>query len=153
MIFGSLLFLFLGDLLIMKRFFILLFILSAYSSLFSQSMNGGENKIDDIRSFDAKDLMTIETKNYKNVIKSVPESNISLSYHSTYKEVRIVFSCPYSKYDEGETIIAIRNIMLDFVKEKGFYHYSRLNDDIIKFKKDEKGIVWINRFVHMKIFK
>ena len=97
--------------------------------------------------------MTVETKNFENVIKNVPESKLLLSYYPTYKEVRIVLSCPYNKYDEGETIIAIRNIMLDFIEEKGFYHYSRLDEDIIKFKKDEKDIVWIDYFVHMKIFK
>lgn len=137
----------------MKRLFILLFILTMCSSLFSQSMNGGENKIGEIRTFDSKDLMTVETKNFENVIKNVPESKLLLSYYPTYKEVRIVLSCPYNKYDEGETIIAIRNIMLDFIEEKGFYHYSRLDEDIIKFKKDEKGIVWIDYFVHTKIFK
>lgn len=137
----------------MKRLFILLFILTMCSSLFSQSMNGGENKIGEIRTFDSKDLMIVETKYFENVIKNVPESKLLLSYYPTYKEVRIVLSCPYNKYDEGETIIAIRNIMLDFIEEKGFYHYSRLDEDIIKFKKDEKGIVWIYYFVHTKIFK
>lgn len=138
----------------MKRFLILsFFILTMCSSLFSQSMNGGENKIGEIRSFNAKDLMTVETKNFENIIKNVPESKLSLSYYPTYKEVRIVLSCPYNKYDEGEIIIAIRNIMLDFIEEKGFYHYSRLDEDIIKFKKDEKDIVWIDYFVHTKIFK
>lgn len=137
----------------MKRFFILLFILSVYSLLFSQSMNGGENKIGEIRTFDSKDLMSVETKNFENVIKNVPESKLSLSYYPTYNEVRIVFSCPYNKYDEGETIIAIRNMMLDFIEEKGFYHYSRLSNDIIKYKNDENGVVWIDYFVHMKIFK
>ena len=137
----------------MKRLFILLFIITMCSSLFSQSMNGGENKIGEIRTFDSKDLMIVETKYFENVIKNVPESKLLLSYYPTYKEVRIVLSCPYNKYDEGETIIAIRNIMLDFIEEKGFYHYSRLDEDIIKFKKDEKGIVWIYYFVHTKIFK
>lgn len=152
MIFGSLLFI-LGDLLIMKRFFNLLFILFICSLLFSQSMNDGENKIGEIRSFDSKDLMVVETKNFENVIKNVPESKLSLSYYPIYNEVRIVLSCPYSKYDEGETIIAIRNIMIDFIEEKGFYHFSGLNEDVIKYKKDENHIVWINYFAHIKIFK
>ena len=43
--------------------------------------------------------------------------------------------------------------MLDFIEEKGFYHYSRLSDDIIKYKKDEDGIVFINYFAHFKIYK
>lgn len=137
----------------MKRLFILLFIITMCSSLFSQSMNGGENKIGEIRSFNTKDLMTVETKNFENVIKNVPESKLLLSYYPTYKEVRIVLSCPYNKYDEGETIIAIRNIMLDFIEEKGFYHFSGLNEDVIKYKKDENRIVWINYFAHIKIFK
>ena len=77
----------------------LLFIISMCSSLFSQSMNGGENKIGEIRSFNTKDLMTVETKNFENVIKNVPESKLLLSYYPTYKEVRIVLSCPYNKYE------------------------------------------------------
>lgn len=137
----------------MKKYILFSLIMIIISTfVFSYSMNNGENK-NEIRTFDARDLMKVEIKSYDNIIKNIKKSKLILSYHVTYKEVRIQFSCPYDQYDEGETIIAIRNVMLDFIEEKGFYHYSRLSDDIIKYKKDEDGIVFINYFAHFKIYK
>lgn len=137
----------------MKKYIVFLLIICFISPfLFPQTMNNGENK-EEIKTFDVKDLINVEMKFYDNVIENVSESKLILYYYSMYKEVRIQFSCPYNRYNEGDAIIAIRDIMLDFIKEKGFYHYSRLANDIIKFEKNDNDIVFITYFAHFKIYK
>ena len=42
-------------------------------------MNTGENK-NEIRTFDARDLMKVEIKSYDNIIKNIKKSKLILSY-------------------------------------------------------------------------
>ena len=75
----------------MKKYILFSFIMIIISTfVFSYSMNTGENK-NEIRTFDARDLMKVEIKSYDNIIKNIKKSKLILSYHVTYKEVRIQF--------------------------------------------------------------
>lgn len=121
--------------------------------IYSQNMNSGENLMREDKIITSSDTNKIETYNYDNPLNKKSFSQMKFYYYPYFNELRIEFKCAQSIYDNGEVIIAIRDRLLEFIASKGYYHYSRLQKDIIGYTKNDNDEVIVNYFVQVKIFK
>jgi len=130
------------------------FILSYFLiPIYSQNMNSGENLMREDKIVSLTDTNKIETYNYDNPLNKKSFSQMKFYYYPYFNELRIEFKCAQSIYDNGEVIITIRDRLLEFIAFKGYYHYSRLQKDIIGYTKNDNDEIIVNYFVQVKIFK
>lgn len=140
----------------MKQIYILFGLLITFSScIYSQNMNIGENKFEPLSTFSVDKYLEVE----ETIIKTIDDNleiksgEIKILYYPVYKEARIIFKCTFDTYKEDVALCTIRNTLIDFTIKKGFYHYTRLEDDVVKFNKDENGITLANYTTRVKFYK
>jgi uncharacterized protein YihD (DUF1040 family) len=77
-------------------------------------------------------LEGFETKTIK---AEVSEKNVSveLQYTEETKNLVVIYTIKYRKFDEADAVITIRDIVKKFCDERGFKHYKTYSDDIIKY--------------------
>ncbi len=54
---------------------------------------------------------------------------IDIEYIPDLREAKITYTCPTALYKENEAITAIKNRLILFTKEKGYFHYSYYQRD------------------------
>ncbi len=138
----------------MKLIYILLGLLITFSSrTYSQNMNTGENRFEPPPTFSVDKYLEVEETIIKLNDSEIKSGEIKILYYPVYKEVRIIFKCSLNTYKEDIALCTIRDNLIYFTTKKGFYHYTRLEDDVVKFNKDENGITTANYTTHVKLYK
>lgn len=137
----------------MKLIYILLGLLIFSSYSYSQNMNNGENKFEQLPTFSIDEYLEVEEIIIKLNNPEIQNGEIKILYYPVYKEVRIIFKCTFNTYKEDIALCIIRDNLIDFTTKKGFYHYTRLENDVIKFNKDKNGITLANYITHVKFYK
>lgn len=138
----------------MKQIYILFGLLIGFSSyIYSQNMNIGENKFEPLSTFSVDKYLEVEETIIKINNPEIKSGEIKILYYPVYKEARIIFKCTFDTYKEDVALCTTRNTLIDFTIKKGFYHYTRLEDDVVKFNKDENGITLANYTTRVKFYK
>lgn len=66
-------------------------------------------------------------------------ASVKIEYSPMYDEVRIYYETLYVSYDRAEAMNTVMACLLDFQKDKQYYHYRYLKDDRERYYKDSRG--------------
>ena len=58
--------------------------------------------------------------------------SIAIEYTEMLSEARFIYSCDSRIFDERDAIKIVRERLINFMKEKGYFHYSYLRPTITK---------------------
>ncbi len=80
-------------------------------------------------------LAALEGFGVQTIKADVPDKNVSveLQYTEDTKNLVVIYTVKYRKFDEGDAVATIRDIVQKFNEEHGFKHYRMYSDDIIKY--------------------
>ena len=73
-------------------------------------------------------VQILEGKVTSNYLKKV--GKITIEYMPAYNEARFIYSCPSPLYDEKNAIPAVKESIVNFYKEKGYYTYTYLKPSL-----------------------
>ncbi len=66
-------------------------------------------------------------------------ASVKVEYQPMHDELRIYYETLYVTFDKGEAMNAVKACLEKFVKDKKYYNYKYMEDDRIKYFKDERG--------------
>ena len=65
-------------------------------------------------------------------------ASVKIEYQPMHDELRIYYETLYVTFDKGEAMNTVMACLQDFVKENKYYNYKYMEDDKIKYFKDER---------------
>ena len=65
-------------------------------------------------------------------------ATVKIEYQPMHDELRIYYETLYVTFDKGEAMNTVMACLQDFVKENKYYNYKYMEDDKIKYFKDER---------------
>jgi hypothetical protein len=80
-------------------------------------------------------LTALEGYGVQTIKADVPEKNVTveLQYTEDTKNLVVIYTVKYKKFDEGDAVATIRDIVQKFNEEHGFKHFKTYSEDIIKY--------------------
>ena len=66
-------------------------------------------------------------------------ANVKIEYQPMHDELRIYYETLYVTFDKGEAMNTVMACLQDFVKDNKYYNYKYMEDDRIKYFKDDRG--------------
>ena len=70
-----------------------------------------------------------------------------------HDELRIYYETMYVTFDKGEAMNTVMACLLDFIKEYKYYNYKYMEDDKLKYPKDERGQRRAQYSSHIKLVR
>ncbi len=66
-------------------------------------------------------------------------ASVRIEYQPMHDEARIYYETLYVTFDKGEAMNTVMACMQKFVKDNKYYNYKYMQDDRVKYFKDERG--------------
>ena len=66
-------------------------------------------------------------------------ANVKIEYQPMHDELRIYYETLYVTFDKGEAMNTVLACLQKFVKDNKYYNYKYMEDDRIKYFKDDRG--------------
>ena len=66
-------------------------------------------------------------------------ATVKIEYQPMHDELRIYYETLYITFDKGEAMNTVMACLQDFVKDNKYYNYKYMEDDRIKYFKDDRG--------------
>ncbi len=66
-------------------------------------------------------------------------ATVKIEYQPIHDELRIYYETLYVTFDKGEAMNAVMACLQKFIKENKYYNYRYMEDDRIKYFKDDRG--------------
>ena len=66
-------------------------------------------------------------------------ATVKIEYQPIHYELRIYYETLYVTFDKGEAMNAVMACLQKFIKENKYYNYRYMEDDRIKYFKDDRG--------------
>jgi hypothetical protein len=63
---------------------------------------------------------------------------LDFEYFPELQELKITYSCNSGIFDEKEAITTIKNRLIPFTKEKGYFSYSFYTKDVLKYDNENR---------------
>lgn len=104
----------------MKKYFLLAAMMLLIASAFCQK--------DDEKPYETQILLYQASEYTK-----LDGVQLEIVYFPYIDQARARYIVPKPDYSEDDAVVVIRNMLLDFLKLKGYYHYHRLQPDKTKY--------------------
>ena len=66
-------------------------------------------------------------------------AGVKIEYQPMHDEIRVYYETLYVTFDKGEAMNTVMACLQDFVKDYKYYNYKYMEDDRIKYFKDDRG--------------
>ena len=66
-------------------------------------------------------------------------ASVKVEYSPMHDELRIYYETLYVTFDKGEAMNAVMACLQKFIKDNKYYNYKYMEDDRIKYFKDDRG--------------
>ena len=66
-------------------------------------------------------------------------ANVKIEYQPMHDELRIYYETLYVTFDKGEAMNTVMACMQKFVKDNKYYNYKYMQDDRVKYFRDDRG--------------
>lgn len=78
------------------------------------------------------------------------DTTIQIVYYPYIDEVRVIYYIPKTKFTQDEAVVICRNVLIDFMKDHGYYHYYFLrkpDQTIYSWREVENQKIAIVRYI------
>ncbi len=63
---------------------------------------------------------------------------LDIEYYQELQELKITYTCNSGIFDEEEAVTIIKNRMITFTKENGYFSYSFYSKDVLKYDNENR---------------
>lgn len=63
---------------------------------------------------------------------------VTIQYMPAYDEARFIYSCPTPLFDQSIAMLAIKEAISSFIKDRGYYFYIYLKQDDTRYNNDKQ---------------
>lgn len=109
----------------MRKFLLIFFVLILSTMAFSQDFYYAEET-------DQSSLVEIvKGEIISDELKKVGQ--VTIQYMPAYDEARFIYSCPTALFDQSTAMLAVKESISSFIKDRGYYFYTYLKQDDIRY--------------------
>ena len=106
--------------------------------VFAQGVSGTNSDIYDAETFEAEKTTTqIIIPSEQHTVDQT--ATVKIEYMPMYDEARIYYETLYVTFDKGEAMNTVMACMQKFVKDNKYYNYKYMQDDRVKYFRDDRG--------------
>lgn len=67
---------------------------------------------------------------------------VVIEFMPAYDEARVVYTCPTPLFEQSIAMLAIKESITSFIKERGYYFYTYLKSDDTKFDAEKRTAIY-----------
>lgn len=92
---------------------------------------------------EAVDPLRIEVVQGKIISEDLKRTgSVVIEFLPAYDEARFVYRCPTPLFEQSSAMLAIKEAVSSFVKERGYYYYTYLKSDDTRFDPNSQSAIY-----------
>lgn len=81
---------------------------------------------------------TAEQQQTEVIVEKSKISTITIEFMPSIDEARFIFSCPSTLFEQGEAMNTIKERVMQFTKERGYFFYTYIRQDVTRYDNEKK---------------
>ena len=111
-----------------------------FVSILTLSAFGQSGTVTSSESSDQLKIETLEGKISSQDLKKV--GKVVIEYMPAHDEARFIYMCPSALFEQSNAMLAIKESIAAFIKERGYYFYTYTKSDDTRFDKESKTAIY-----------
>ncbi|MBR5867345.1 MAG: hypothetical protein IKZ04_05485 [Spirochaetaceae bacterium] len=116
------------------------FLALCFLSILAFSAFGQSGTVQKSESSDSLKIETIEGKISSQDLKK--GGKVVIEFMPSHDEARFIYMCPSALFEQSTAMLAIKESIASFIKDRGYYFYTYMKSDNTRFDKESKTAIY-----------